>query len=225
MVQNPCADTAKPLYWLFSGIYGTILNILPEETLVNFLTECKKTLRSLDDHMGNLFCLATLAKIVYPYTKGAAAGPSDDQTKVEISTDNTSERQGPKQESPVDTGYGNGDEHAPWLRSVLQFFGPRYGTKTLDLMITRVILACSASSTLSLADSIHGIQLAREVCDALEPKERDAGIRTKGSKLVMLCEKVMRSGIDPKVQVMVWSLSAYYFFLPGDPWTNNIGIR
>lgn len=203
MVQNPSPGTAESLYRLFSGIRATILDILPDEILVGFLTECKRTLRSLEDHMGNLLCLATLAKIVHPYTNEVAASSPSDQTKLGTSDDNTSERQESKQGLIKHTDDKKGEEHAPWLRGFLQFFGARHGMKTLDLVVARIILACSASSTLSLAESIHGIQLGKEICDAIEPEQRDVWIRNNGAKLMKLCEKILRSGIDANVQAMV----------------------
>ncbi|KAK2757338.1 hypothetical protein FQN54_004852 [Arachnomyces sp. PD_36] len=187
MVQKPCPETAKCVYSLMSGIHTTILEVLPEDTLVKFLTECKKTLQNLEDHMGNLLCLATLAKISSPYTTPDERGEDTSSNEGIVKGGEAGKEK---------------DNHAPWLRSILQFFGPKHGMKTLDLVVMRVIFACSASSNLSIADSIFGIQLARGICGAVEFEQRNSWIRTSGPKLVKLCEKIVRPGIDPKVQIM-----------------------
>ena len=214
MVQNPCTDTALSLYRLMSGIHATILEVLPEETLTSFQTECKRALRNLDDHMGNLLCLATFAKIAAPFTERAAIASSSRREEVASPLDATPEGKhasNQEQNSTIAASEkgekreeNKGEEHSPWLCSILQFFGPKHGMKTLDLVVVRVILACSSSSTLSIPESMHGIQLAKQICDAVEPAQRDTWVRNNGAKLVKLCEKVLRTGIDSKVQTMVW---------------------
>lgn len=63
MVQNPCAETIRPIYHLMSSIDSSLLEILPRETVEEFQVECTKILRKTDDHIANLLCLATFAKI------------------------------------------------------------------------------------------------------------------------------------------------------------------
>ncbi|EEP75601.1 predicted protein [Uncinocarpus reesii 1704] len=62
-VCRPCKDTLSPLYQVIKSVQGSILEIIPEQIMINFQVECTRILRNLDDHMGNLFCLAILAKI------------------------------------------------------------------------------------------------------------------------------------------------------------------
>lgn len=119
--------------------------------------------------MGNLFCLATFARIA-----------------------NADIQHGPQPPS--------------WIENIRHFFGPKRGLKTLDLVVLRVILACSAScSGLSVRNAAESVRLAIEVCDSVDTDRKQAWIAANSSKISKLCEKVTRDGIDLEVQLMVWS--------------------
>ncbi|KAF4247038.1 hypothetical protein CNMCM8980_007847 [Aspergillus fumigatiaffinis] len=65
MRENPCSGTIFPLYQIMTDLQpvpGVLLEISPE-TMSSLQVELTKTLRNLDDHMGNLLCLATFARI------------------------------------------------------------------------------------------------------------------------------------------------------------------
>ncbi|KAL4942210.1 hypothetical protein BDV06DRAFT_235544 [Aspergillus oleicola] len=64
MRENPCADTVRPLYQISSCLRASgVLFELPQEVMSSFQVELTKTLRNLDDHMGNLLCLATFSRL------------------------------------------------------------------------------------------------------------------------------------------------------------------
>ncbi|KAL3471301.1 hypothetical protein BJX99DRAFT_30692 [Aspergillus californicus] len=72
MRDKPCADTVRPLYLISSCLQSSgILFELPQEVMVSFQTELTKTLRNLEEHLVNLLCLATFARIVSPSSSGA----------------------------------------------------------------------------------------------------------------------------------------------------------
>ena len=169
MAKNPYEETLSPLCKVMTGLQGTpgILNEMPSETMSNLQVELTKALRNLDDHMGNLLCLAIFARI----------------TKAEI-------QHGPKPPA--------------WLESIHHFFGPKRGLKTLDLVVLRVILACSASCTsLGPGKAAESIRLAIEICNNVDPDRKHAWVESNSPKIKKLCEKVIRDDIDPKVQMMV----------------------
>ncbi|PYH80737.1 hypothetical protein BO82DRAFT_337544 [Aspergillus uvarum CBS 121591] len=90
-----------------------------------------------------------------------------------------------------------------WLQSVGNFFGPKRGLKTMDLVVLRVILACSDScSELTPAQAAESICLAIQICDRVEPEQKEAWNAANPSKIAKLREKVMRSGIDRGVQIL-----------------------
>ncbi|PLB52423.1 hypothetical protein P170DRAFT_378212 [Aspergillus steynii IBT 23096] len=170
--ENPCAETVLPLYQLMTGLrtHPRVLLEVPSEIMSNLQVELTKTLRNLDDHTGNLLCLATFAQIA--------------SSKI----------------AQVDNGH---EQCPPWLQNVKHFFGPKRGLKTLDLVVLRVILACSAScNSLTTEQASESIRLAIEICDIVEPGQRECWIAANSTKIAKLCEKVTRSGIDRGVQIL-----------------------
>ncbi|CRG82883.1 Intracellular protein transport protein USO1 [Talaromyces islandicus] len=65
MVQEPCARTIRPLYEVVEGFIGNfnILKILPNDLMATFQLEATNILRSLNDPIASLLCLATFARI------------------------------------------------------------------------------------------------------------------------------------------------------------------
>lgn len=65
MVQEPCTRTIRPLYEVVQGFIGNlnIVKILPNDLMANFQLEATNILRSLNDPVGSLLCLATFARI------------------------------------------------------------------------------------------------------------------------------------------------------------------
>ncbi|KAJ5624526.1 hypothetical protein N7510_000835 [Penicillium lagena] len=173
MADNPCADTITPLYKIMSGLQGSpkVLDDIPSETMSSLQTEFTKTLRNLDDHMGNLLCLATFARI-------ASAWQTNHHSQ-------------------------HGPEPPSWLLNIKHFFGPKRGLKTLDLVVLRVILASSAScNNLTPAKATESVRLAICIVDVVEPEQKSAWVSGNRSKIVKLCDKVIRNGIDREIQIM-----------------------
>jgi hypothetical protein len=135
----------------------------------NMQLEITKTLRNLDDHMGNLLCLATFAQIATGRT--------------------TSQHQ-------------HGSE-GQWLLNIKHFFGAKRGIKTLDLVVLRVILACSSSCNLGPQDATESIRLAITIADAIEPEQKQAWIASHSAKISKLCEKAIRDGLHSGIHIMV----------------------
>ncbi|KAJ5372625.1 hypothetical protein N7517_004631 [Penicillium concentricum] len=172
MAENPCVETVAPLHALISGLKGSprILNDISSEVMSNLQLEFTKTLRNLDDHMGNLLCLATFAQIA---------------TALNTASQNQ-----------------HGSE-ASWLLSIKHFFGQKRGLKTLDLVVLRVILACSSSCNLAPPQAAESIQLAICIADAIEPEQKQAWMAGNKPKIAKLCEKAVRDGLYGQTQTMV----------------------
>ncbi|KAJ5800931.1 uncharacterized protein N7518_002999 [Penicillium psychrosexuale] len=172
MAANPCVKTVAPLHTLISGLKGSprILNDIPSEVMSNLQLEFTKTLRNLDDHMGNLLCLATFAQIA-------------------TALDTTSQTQ-------------HGSE-MPWLLSIKHFFGQKRGLKTLDLVVLRVILACSSSCNLAPSEAAESIRLAICIADAIEPEQKQAWMAGNNPKIAKLCEKAVKDVPYSQTQTMV----------------------
>ncbi|KAJ5780471.1 hypothetical protein N7457_005631 [Penicillium paradoxum] len=173
MAQNPCVKTVAPLHALISGLKGSpkVLEDIPTEVMSNLQLEFTKTLRNLDDHMGNLLCLAIFAQIT---------------TALDTKSHNQ-----------------HGSESPSWLLSINHFFGQKRGLKTLDLVVLRVILACSSSCNLSPSEAAESIRLAICIADAIKPDQKQAWIAGNSSKIAKLCEKAARDGLHGETQTMV----------------------
>ena len=92
----------------------------------------------------------------------------------------------------------------PWLQKIREFFGPKRALKTLELVVLRVILACSASCNgLQVDQAAESVRLAIEICETVEPEQRDKWTASNSAKIAKLREKVSRDNINPRVQVMV----------------------
>ncbi|KAL4997665.1 hypothetical protein BDV10DRAFT_201754 [Aspergillus recurvatus] len=172
MRANPCVETVRPLYSISSCLQATgILFELPQEVMSCFQTELTNTLRNLEDHMGNMLCLATFVRLVSSQNDSA-------ETK-------------------------DGINMPTWLQTIRHFFGPKRGLKTLDLVVLRVILACSSScGSLTTEDSAESIRLAINICCSVDRAQRTCWIEGNSIKLAKLLEKVTRDGIDRGVQML-----------------------
>lgn len=179
MGEDPRAENILPLNQISNGIKRSprLLEEIPSEVMASLQVELTKTLRNLSDHMGNLLCLATFARMA--------------------SLEDSATEKGCVRFVPS------------WLQSVNHFFGPKRGLKTLDLVVLRVILACSDScSDLTVDKAAESIRLAIEICDRVEPEQRESWVKANGSKIAKLREKITRSGIDSGVQMLVCAGSA-----------------
>lgn len=177
MAGNPCAETVAPLHSLMSSLDGSssLLDDIPEDVMTKLQLEFTKTLRNMEDHMGILMSLATFARI--------ASAQSHSQ--------NLQQQQ-------------HGSEPPSWLLNIQHFFGPKRGQKTLDLVVLRVILACSSNSSfLTPSQAAESIRLAVSIIDAIEPSQKDAWVSNGSSKLAKLCDKVVRDGLEREIQLMV----------------------
>jgi hypothetical protein len=65
MVHNPCTGTIRPLYRILRGLLerANFLDALSGEIMDKFQVECTRVLRNLNDHMGNMLCLAIFSRI------------------------------------------------------------------------------------------------------------------------------------------------------------------
>ncbi|CEL07837.1 hypothetical protein ASPCAL10991 [Aspergillus calidoustus] len=167
--ESPSVDNVRSLYSI-SGCLTGILRELPQDVMSCLQIELTKTLRDLKDHMGNLLCLATFARLASSWSSV---------------------------------------EFPSWLQNVKNFFGPKRGLKTLDLVVLRVILACSANCEgLTAEQSAESIYLAIEICNTVDMAQRRCWIEGNSIKIAKLIEKATRDGINHSVQTLGLSFLA-----------------
>lgn len=196
-VQSLSSETIRPVYLLSSGVAPSYLDILSFDILSSLQSQIIRLLSKLDsdDHLASLLCLAVLA--------------------------NFSSRPKNKDNSQANMQYLPQDEIGPdsadrFLLS-RKFFLSRV-SKTLDLIVIKAITACSQSCKLSKHEIIEGLKLSTEIVDAFEEKERKSWLAGNVRKVKKLREKVLRSGIETKVQCEVRSNRAGFL------WGTNIGV-
>ena len=86
-----------------------------------------------------------------------------------------------------------------WYRLARQFFTAKRVSKTLDLVILRAILATSGS--IGVPQAVESLQLAAEIVDVIEFRERTAWQEKNLAKLKKLVEKVSQPNVDHTVRV------------------------
>lgn len=71
--EAPCAESIGPVYQLTASLQTCprALCEIPSEIMSSLQLELTRMLRNFEDHMGNLFCLATLARIASSQKAGA----------------------------------------------------------------------------------------------------------------------------------------------------------
>ena len=193
-VASPSAMTIRPIYSLFVGVGPELLDILPEAESMQFQERLIRLLRNVDDQTANLLCLAIFAKLVTPSVCGSS--------HVEMSS------QGP---TPI-SATSQMEQTSRFLK-IAQFFGQKRAAKTLDLVVLRVIFACSNSSNLSREDAQESLKLAKEIMGSIDVEEKDHWLKSNGPKVQKLYEKVLRVDLPRGLQSMVCS-GDHVFSLP-----------
>ncbi|KAL4924880.1 uncharacterized protein BDV17DRAFT_201212 [Aspergillus undulatus] len=105
--------------------------------------------------------------------------------------------------SHEDGGTGSGIGAPAWLQNIRHFFGPKRGLKTMDLVVLRVILACSSNyGNLTVEQAAESIRLAIRICDSVDKAQRECWIGGNQMKVAKLLEKINRDSIDHSVQML-----------------------
>lgn len=182
-VQSLSLETIRPVYLLLSGVGSSYLDVLPFDilsTLQSQMIEVLTKIRS-DDHLASLLCLAILAKF-------ASRPRSMESFQPNV------------QSSPNDE---NGPESADRFLPGRKLFLSRRAPKTLDLVVIKAITACSQSCRLSTHEIVESLKLSREIVDAFDKKQKSSWLAGNVGKTKKLHEKILRSGIEAKVQCEV----------------------
>ena len=181
-VRTLSSETIRPVYLLLSGLDSVYLDSMPLNIVSSLQSQMILVLSKLDsdDHLASLLCLAVLAKF--------SSMPGD------------MENFGPNLQSLVqdETGLHSADRFLP----ARKFFSSRV-PKTLDLIVIKAITACSQSCRLKVHEVVESLKLSIEIVDTLDEKEKTHWQAGNVRKINKLYEKVLRSGIEAKVQCAV----------------------
>lgn len=184
--QTASALTIRPIYSMLAGVGPGLLDVMPEAEVRQFQDRLIRLLRNVDDQTANLLCLAIFARLVIRSTCPSSTSAVSSQGPTSVN-------------STIRT------EQPFRYNTIEQFFNQKRALKTLDLVVLRVIFACSNSSNLSLEDSVESLKLAREIIDAVSDEEKGLWLGSNGPKVRKLYEKVLRVGLAQDLQSLVCS--------------------
>ena len=182
-IESLSSETVRPVYLLLSGIESSYFDILPLDILSTVQDRTIEVLSELDsdNHLGNLLCLAVLARF--------------------------SSRPGVIQKPLANVHSTPNDAIEPQPKDVFcparKFFSSKKALKTLDLVVIKAIKACSQRCQLSANDIVESLKLSREIIDALDKNERSSWLAGNNQKSKKLYEKILRPDIEDKVQCEV----------------------
>lgn len=189
-VQTAAASTIRPIYSMLAGVGPGLLDVMPEAEVMQFQDRLVRLLRKMDDQTANLLCLAIFARLV--------TGSTWPSSTAEISS---------HEPSPASNTIRT--EKTSRYYTIEQFFNQKRAVKTLDLVVLRVIFACSNSSNLSLEDSVESLKLAKEIIGAINVEEKDQWLNSNGPKVRKLYEKVLRVDLTGDLQSLVCLLYTF----------------
>ncbi|KAF3390384.1 hypothetical protein F1880_009169 [Penicillium rolfsii] len=173
MSANPGAETIAPLYALMTGLQGS----------PNFIHEVPIEV------MSNLQLELTKILRNLDDHMGNLLGLA---TFAQMSMSHRNQ---------LEKAHGVGS--LAWLLNIQHFFGPKRGMKTLDLVVLRVILACSSNChNLTPSQAAESIRLAINIADAVEPNLKNSWLSSNSSKIAKLCEKVAKGNLNREIQIM-----------------------
>ena len=186
-VQAPTAENIRPIYSTLSSVGFSFLDILPLEIVVRLQSQLIKILKGLEveDHSANLICLAVLANIA---SLDTASSIQSDRLCM---PDATSPR---GQDVPQPN-----DRYQP----ARQFFTAKRASKTLDLVVLKVILSCSKNCSLRLDEIVESLKLSGEIINAVSSSERSCWKERNPAKINKLYEKILRYDLDKQVACAV----------------------
>ncbi|KAL8835143.1 MAG: hypothetical protein Q9170_003448 [Blastenia crenularia] len=185
-LQTPCAGALRPIYWILSGIGSHFLDALPPSLVARLQEQFKKMLQSieLEDHVANLLCLAVLA--VVTTTHRTTLVSKHDSFPV------------------VEQGSLSNVEQPQSFQVARQYFASKRAAKTLDLVVLKVIFACSKSCTLTAREVIESLQLSTAIIEAIDVKDRQLWMTNDRGKFRKLVDKI--SAYGPQSEVLCAAL-------------------
>ncbi|KAL8655097.1 MAG: hypothetical protein Q9226_003173 [Calogaya cf. arnoldii] len=183
--RSLCADSIRPVYKVLSGSGSHLLGSLAPDIVARMQDQFKEMLQKvkieLEGNCANLFCLAILAVI----SSGDFLDPRQEREKSSHLASATAAR------STVGTVAGRSEAR--------QFFVSKRAPKTLDLVVLKMIYACSKSCKLSILQIVESLQLSNVILEAIDEEDRATWMEKNQAKVGKLIEKVTSHTHSPEV--------------------------
>lgn len=177
-VQGPSVHSLEPVYLLLDGACEDLLDILPQaglDKLRDNLTKIMRSVKSVEEQMLSLYCLAIIVKLNNHHKSG---GECTDHPRSGVS--------------------------AHSYKEISKFFRGDKAQKTVPLLALQMVYACRPDGPGSPDhDRLRGARLGRQVLEAVEPAVREAWARDKANVATVkkLLEKVSQPGLPWNVQL------------------------
>lgn len=179
VARKPSADSLRSVHQLFKGIKTTYLDMIPVIVLSSFMQECRRVLKSSDDHVRPLLCLAIFAQITSGLSDSSSSS-SHSITSVEGSPQTKEVR-----------------------REAFDDLNGQYSSKMLGLIVMRAIHACSEGKNITATEAFEHLQLGNEVMGSIDPGCRIQWVEANSPRIKKLFGKIVRPGIEQDIQLAV----------------------
>lgn len=190
--QSPSVESIRPLYVVLSGAASGFLDDLPADSVTRLQDQLIRMLRGLavEDHSSDLLCLAILAILAFSEPPNSDLLPDSDS-------------------SPLLRTLSSGDRVAfitpERYKAARQFFNTSRASKMLDLVVLKVILACSRGCNLCLSEIVESMKLSEEITNKICVEEKKSWMAKNSAKAKKLFEKILRPDIELEIQYAVRS--------------------
>jgi hypothetical protein len=183
--QQPSTSSIKPIYQLLKGGLVPLLGLLSHDTLTqlerHFLAILRNTIGQ-EDQCLSLYCLAIMKAIV--------TAAEEDPSFSTVSSYETQELLASTPNSPR------------WKpKSMKQYFTGDKASKTLHLIVLRVLWASRATADDTIEQTVECLGLANELIMFLPEPTRETWCTENPIIVRKLQEKATQSGLDTRVQL------------------------
>jgi hypothetical protein len=183
--QQPSTSSIKPIYQLLKGGLAPLLGLLSHDTLTqlerHFLAVLRNTIGQ-EDQCLSLYCLAIMKAIV--------TAAEEDPSFSTVSSYETQELLASTPNSPR------------WKpKSMKQYFTGDKASKTLHLIVLRVLWTSRATADDTIEQTVECLGLANELIMFLPEPTRETWCTENPIIVRKLQEKATQSGLDTRVQL------------------------
>lgn len=185
-VEAPSAMTVRAVYSLLAGVGPLLLEVLPVEATSRLHEQLSRMLQSLGDRPAILLCLAIFAKVL---SDKSPVYKTSETPSPNLDVAPPSEAVLPDQVCRYD--------------NIRKYFSTRRASKTLDLVVLRVVEACSSSFSQNRCEAVESLSLAQEIVRVVDNAERVSWLKKSGPMTRKLFEKVLRQDINLEVRLAV----------------------
>ena len=182
-IQSPSAVAFRQLYSLLNYRQAPLLEELPEEAVQDVLQQLLRSLKQSETQSMHLLCLGVLARLMATRKRLL---PQDSQPR------------------DVASGHPSKQQHdSPSNDLIVQFFDGQKASKTVQLVVLQVILACSTDGPSSSDDAVDDILLATEIADAVSLAIKSSWVESSPKAMAKLYERTLRPTLSVSLRLLV----------------------